>query len=127
VEMSSSTPSIFKRMLLITIPCLFLILSTTLFPLVSSADEDPCAETGMYIRNSTTIDLWYTRNGGPCTFWSDDLILILEPGETLLIYRDMTCKTAYCSPEPTYADYKALDANQNCRVQILPFCNLQDM
>lgn len=104
-----------------------MVFTMTLFPLWSAADEDPCAEMGMYIRNAIGINVWYTRDSGPCTIWSGNHILILKPGETLLIYRDMTCKTAYCSKEQTYDDYKSLDANQNCRVMILPDCTLSDM
>ena len=73
------------------------------------------------------VDVWYTRNGGPCTIWSDSHILIMKPEDTLIIYRDMTCGTEYCSKNPTYDVYKSLDANQNCRVRILPQCNLSDM
>jgi hypothetical protein len=93
----------------------------------AAADEESCAEMGMYIRNATTIDVWYTRNGGPCTIWVHEHILILKPEETLIIYRDMTCKTAYCPKNPTYDIYHTLDSNQNCRVRILPNCVLADM
>ncbi len=128
MEMLASTRLIFKRVLCKGILSLFIIIfMTTLFPLWSVAEEDPCAEMGIYIRNRTAIDVWYTRNGGPCTFWPDDHILMLKPGETLVIYRDMTCKTAYCSRNPTYDNYKSLDANHNCRVRILPGCTLSDM
>ena len=127
MEMSPSTRFIFKGVLFQGVLFLFIVFMATLFPLWSVADEDPCGETGMYIGNQTTIDLWYTRSGGPCTFWAHDHILILKPGETLLIYQDMTCETAYCSKEPTYDDYKLLDANHNCRVRILPDCTLSDM
>jgi hypothetical protein len=121
-----STRFLVKRMLLPGILCPILVF-TTLFPLWSAAEEDPCGETGIYIGNRTTIDLWYTRDGGACTFWAHDHILILKPGETLVIYRDMTCETAYCSKNPTYDDYKSLDADKNCRVKILPDCTLDDM
>jgi hypothetical protein len=127
VEMSPSTRFIFKRVLFRGVLFLFIVFMTTLFPLWSAADEDPCGEKGMYIRNGTTIDMWYTRNGGPCTFWAHDHILILKSEETLVIYRDMTCETAYCSQNPTYDDYKSIDANQNCRVMIFPDCTLSDM
>lgn len=105
----------------------FILITLILFPLFAAADEDPCRDTGMYIRNATAIDVWYTRNGGPCTFWPDDQILILKPGETLIIYRDMTCKTTYCPKNPTYDVYHSFDANQNCRVKIFPDCILADM
>jgi hypothetical protein len=127
VKMLPSTRFIFKRVLFQGIFFLSIVFMTTLFPLWSISEEDSCAEIGIYIRNSTTIDVWYTRNGGPCTFWSDDLIIILKPGEKLAIYRDMTCETAYCPKNPTYDDYKSLDANHNCRVRILPYCTFADM
>jgi hypothetical protein len=125
--MSPSTCIIVKKILFQAILPLIIVFTMTLVPVLSAADEDPCAEMGIYIRNATTIDVWYTRDGGPCTFWAHDHILILKPAETLVIYRDMTCETAYCSKEPTYDDYKSLDANQNCRVRILPDCTLSDM
>jgi len=96
-------------------------------PLLAAADEDPCREEGIYVRNLTGINIWYTRDGGPCTIWSDDHILKIKPEETLLIYRDMICQTEYCPKNPTYDDYKSLDADLNCRVRILPSCNLSDM
>jgi len=105
----------------------FMVIALTLFPLSASADEDPCREMGIYIGNQTMLDVWYTRDGGPCTIWSHGHILIMKPEDTLIIYRDMTCGTEYCSKNPTYDIYKSLDANQNCRVRMLPHCNLSDM
>ncbi len=98
-----------------------------LFPLLASADDDPCREIGIYIGNQTMLDVWYTRNGGPCTKWNHGHILIMKPKDILIIYRDMTCKTKYCSENQTYDVYKSLDSNQNCRVRILPDCTLSDM
>lgn len=106
---------------------LIIILATvTLFPLVSAA-EDPCRETGIYIGNQAGIDLWYKLDGGPCTIWNHGHILIIKPENTFLIYRDMNCWTGYCPDSPGYNVYSSLDANQNCRVRILPDCNLSDM
>jgi hypothetical protein len=104
-----------------------MIVALTLFPLLASAGEDPCREMGIYIGNQTMLYVWYTRNGGPCTVWDDGHILIIKPEDTLIIYRDMTCKTEYCSKNPTYDVYKSLDANQDCRVRILSDCTLSDM
>ena len=104
-----------------------MIIALTLFPLWASAGEDPCREMGIYIGNQTMLDVWYTRNGGPCTIWSHGHILIMKPEDTLIIYSDMTCKTEYCSKNPTYDVYESFDANQNCRVRILPHCTLSDM
>ena len=104
----------------------FMVIALTLFPLLVSADEDPCREMGIYIGNQT-MDLWYTRNGGACTIFVTGHLIIIKPKDKLIIYRDMICKTEYCSNNPTYHDYKFFDANQNCRVRILPECNLSDM
>ena len=104
-----------------------MVVALTLFPVLTTADEDSCREKGIYIGNQTTRNVWYTRNGGPCTIWSDDRILIMKPEDTLIIYRDMTCETEYCSKNPTYDVYKSLDADRDCRVRILPNCTLSDM
>ena len=125
--MSPLTRLIFKRIPFQRLLPAPLVIALNLFPLLASAGEDPCRETGIYIRNYTHRLLWYTRNGGPCTMWHRDHILILKPEDTLIIYRDMTCETEYCSKNPTYDAYKFFDANQNCRVRILPRCKLSDM
>jgi hypothetical protein len=123
----SSTRFIVKRIPFKGMVPAFMVIALTLFPLLALADGDPCHEIGIYIGNQTMLDVWYTRNGGPCTIWVEAHILITKPEDTLIIYRDMTCKTEYCSKNPTYDVYKSLDANQNCRVRILPDCTLSDM
>ena len=125
--MFPSIRSIVKRIPSQGMVSALMIVALTLFPLLASADKDPCREMGIYIGNQTMLNVWYTRNGGPCTVWDDGHILIIKPEDTLIIYRDMICKTAYCSKNPTYDVYKSLDANQNCRVRILPDCTLSDM
>ena len=125
--MSTSSRVIGKRIPFQGMVSALIIVALTLFPLLASADEDPCREMGIYIANQTMLYVWYTRNGGPCTVWDDGHILIMKPEDTLIIYRDTTCKTEYCSKNPTYDVYKSLDANQNCRVRILPDCTLSDM
>jgi len=124
---STSSRVIGKRIPFQGMVSALIIVALTLFPLLASADEDPCREMGIYIGNQTMLYVWYTRNGGPCTVWDDGHILIIKPEDTLIIYRDTTCKTEYCSKNPTYDVYKSLDANQNCRVRILPDCTLSDM
>ena len=125
--MLSSTRLIAKRILFQgTVPAL-MVIALTLFPVLTSADEDPCREKGIYIGNQTTRNIWYTRNGGPCTIWSGGHILIMKPEDKLTIYRDMTCETEYCSKNPTYDVYKSLDADRDCRVKILPDCVLSDI
>ena len=104
-----------------------LISALTLFPILASADEDPCRETGISIGNQTGFNLWYTRNGGSCTIWNRGHILSIKAEDTLIIYRDMSCKTEYCPQNPNYDVYKSLDIDQNCRVRILPGCTASDM
>ena len=125
--MFPSTRFIIKRIPFQGMVPALMVIALTLFPVLASADEDPCREMGIYIGNQTMLDVWYTRDGGSCTIWSHGHILIMKPEDILIIYSDMTCKTEYCSKNPTYDVYKSLDANKNCRVRILPDCNLSDM
>ncbi|MGA2465448.1 MAG: hypothetical protein ABSH06_13970 [Thermodesulfobacteriota bacterium] len=125
--MSASSRFIVNRNLFQKILSALAVIALTLIPLLALADEDTCRETGIYIGNQTMLDVWYSRNGGPCTIWVHGHILIIKPEDTLIIYRDMICKTEYCSKNPTYDVYKSFDANQNCRVRILPDCTLSDM
>ena len=125
--MSASSRFIVNRNLFQKILSALAVIALTLIPLLALADEDTCRETGIYIGNQTMLDVWYSRNGGPCTIWVHGHILIIKPEDTLIIYRDMICKTEYCSKNPTYDVYKSLDANKNCRVRILPDCTLSDM
>ncbi len=125
--MFPSTRLIIKRISFQGMIRALMIIALTLFPLLALAGEDPCREMGIYIGNQTTLDVWYTRNSGPCTIWSHGHILIMKPEDALIIYSDMTCKTKYCSKNPTYDVYESYDANQNCRVRILPDCTLSDM
>ena len=118
--------SIIRRILFQRMLSAFMVIVLILFPLWASADEDPCRETGIYIGNQA-MDLWYSRNSGACTEFPGRHLIIIKPEDTLIIYRDMICKTEYCPKNPTYNDYKFLDANQNCRVRILPDCNVSDM
>ena len=126
-KVSASGRLIVNRILFQKILSTLAVIALTLIPLLALADEDPCREMGIYIGNQTMLDVWYTRNGGPCTIWVDAHILTINSEDTLVIYRDMTCKTEYCSKNPTYDVYKSFDANQNCRVRILPDCTLSDM
>jgi hypothetical protein len=126
-NMFPSTRFIVKRNPFQGMVPVLMVIALTLFPVLASADEDPCREAGIYIGNQTMIDVWHKRDGGPCTRWVYRHILIMKPEETLILYRDMTCETEYCAKNPTYEDYKSLDADQNCRVRIVPNCTLLDM
>jgi hypothetical protein len=121
-----STRFIVKRIQFKGMVPAFMVIALTLIPLLALADEGTCRETGIYIANQT-MDLWYTRNGEACTIFASGHLIIIKPKDTLIIYRDMICKTEYCSKNPTYDVYKSFDANQNCRVRILPDCTLSDM
>ena len=125
--MSASGRFIVNKILFQKILSALAVIALTLIPLLALANEDTCRETGINIANQTNLDVWYTRNGGPCTIWVHGHILIIKPEDTLIIYRDMTCKTEYCSMDLTYDVFKSLDGNQNCRVKILPNCTLSDM
>ena len=125
--MFPSIRSIVKRILFKGIVPALMVIALTLFPLLASADEDPCRETGIYILNQTQLDSWFTRDEGPCTFWAHHYLLTVKPEDALIIYKDMGCKTEYYSNNPTYDDYKSIDANQDCRVRILLDRTLSDL
>jgi hypothetical protein len=118
---------IVSRILFQKILSALVVIALTLIPLLALANEDTCRETGITIGNQTMLDLWYTRNGGACTIFSHAHLIIIEPEDTLIFYRDMICETKYCSGNPRYDYYKYLDADQNCRVKILPECIFSDM
>ena len=126
-KVSASIRFIVNRILFQKILSTLAVIALTLIPLLALADEDTCRETGIYVGNQGTINLWYTRNGGACTIFATGHLINIKWEDMLIIYRDMICKTEYCSNNPTYNDYKLLDANQNCRVRILPECNVSDM
>jgi hypothetical protein len=92
-----------------------------------AANEDLCREKGIIVRNATMLDLWYKKGGGACSIWTHEHRLTIKPKDTIKIYSDMDCKTLYCPENPTYKDYKSLDANGSCGVVIFPNCNLSDM
>src|SRR5574341_612018 len=80
-----STRSILKRIPFQGVIPALVIIALTLFPLLTTAGEDPCRGTGIYIGNQTMLDVWYTRNSGPCTIWIHGHILIMKPEDTLII------------------------------------------
>ncbi len=109
---------------------IFIILSIIVLFYVSSfaeSKEDICAKTGIIVKNMTMLDLWYKRNGGECTIWIHNHLLEIGPEDTIEIFSDLICKTYYCSVNPTYKIYKSIDKDGNCRVRILPDCNLSDI
>jgi len=92
-----------------------------------AAADDPCSEDGIMLRNATMLDLWYKKNNGACSIWRHEHRFTIKLKDDIKIYSDMDCKTLYCPRNPTYKDYKSLDANGSCGVRILPNCNLSDM
>lgn len=102
-------------------------ISLVIIPISSFSEEDPCKETGIVVKNLTLKKLWYKQDDGPCFLWRRDYMFTIHPGDTLGVYSDLTCETLYCGVEHTFYDYSSLDANNNCRVRILPECNLSDM
>jgi len=107
---------------------ILIVVPLTLVPLLALSNEDPCAQTGIVTGNQTMLDLWYTQNGGPCYIWVHDANnLTINPGDTLIIYRDNICMTNYCPKNLTYEGYLALDADHDCMIRILPECILADM
>jgi hypothetical protein len=105
----------------------FLIFILFAAPVFAAQEEDPCEKEGITVRNATMLDLWFTRNGGECSIWIHEHLFIIKPGDRIDIYSDMNCKTLYCADSPTYERYKSADANGNCRINILPGCNVSDM
>ncbi len=125
--MIPSTRFIIKNIPFQAILPALMVIVLTFFPPSALAQEDSCRETGITVGNQTMLDVWVIRDGGPCTLWNHGHLLVVKSKESLVIYRDMTCKTEYCPTNPTYDVCKSLDANQNCRVRILPDCTLSDM
>ena len=126
-RMLPSIRSILKRSPLKAMASAFVVIALTFLPLMAAADEDPCRTKGIYILNQTQLDSWFTRNEGACTFWAHHYLITIKPGDALILYRDMECKTEYYSKTPTYDDYKSLDANGDCRVRILFDRTLSDL
>jgi len=120
-------PSVVKRIPFKAIVLVSIVVALTLFPRLASADEDPCNKTGIYVLNQSQLGAWFTRNEGPCTYWTRHYLLTIKPEDALTIYSDVDCKTTYYSENPTYDDYKSVDANQDCRVRILLDRTLSDL
>jgi hypothetical protein len=107
---------------------IFIILIIALYAMPLSAETaDPCSEQGIIVRNSTMLDLWYKRNGGPCTIWIHEHIFIIQPSDIIEIFSDSICEKLYCPENPDYSDYGSSDTNGSCGVKILPGCSISDM
>ncbi len=95
-------------------------------PSAADAQEDRCRESGIVVKNLTTLDRWYRKNGGDCFKWKRNKIFVIKPGDTVEIFSDLTCETAYCK-EIDYEKYLSYDADADCRVKIIPGCTISDM
>ena len=96
-------------------------------PLLAATEKDQCREEGIMVRNAAMLDLWYKKNGGECFIWKHEHLFAIKPEDSIDIFSDMNCQTFYCANNPNYKNYKSVDATGNCRVKILPNCNLSDM
>ena len=104
---------------------LLLVLSAA--PCSAGGEKDPCAAGGITVRNATMLNLWYKKNNGPCQIWVHEHLIKITPEDRLEIFSDLTCETLYCAGNPKYEDYRDVDSEGDCRVKILPYCNVSDM
>lgn len=111
-----------KRVIL----ALFLLLLCARIPVVFAADEDPCKDQGITVKNLSFKEIWYQSRGGSCTILKRNYFFIIKPEEEIRLFSDMVCETPYC-PACTYEDYRLYDLDHNCRVRILPGNILSDM
>ena len=115
------------REIIISILLAVFIASLLFVPSWSLSEEDPCKETGIVVKNMDLKQLWYKKNGGACFLWRRNYMFTISPGDTVGVYSNLTCETLYCGVEHTFLDYRSVDTNNNCRVRILPGCNLSNM
>jgi hypothetical protein len=116
-----------KRDAYIAIFFTFTLFAIFAIPLSAATREDRCSEEGIIVKNLTTLDLWYKKNSGVCSMWKRNHIFRIKPGDRMEIFSDLSCGTLYCGHNPRYKDYRSLDTNGDCRVRILPRCNISDM
>ncbi len=107
--------------LLVTIS-LFLLLR---FPVFAN-DEDPCRDQGITVKNLTFKELWFKRKDGECTLLNRNHSFTVKPGEEIGLFSDMVCQTLYCAA-CNYANFKAYDTNNDCRMKMLPENAFSDM
>jgi hypothetical protein len=108
--------------------CFLAFLSVVfLFTGNSEAEEDLCLDVGVVVRNITTIDLWYKKNGGDCVKWKQNKIFLIRTDEKLTLFSDLICETKYCDDDLNYDSYRSFDSDNDCRVKILTGCSISDM
>lgn len=115
-----------KRLLGILTACLLSVFFVV--PLCGAQEKDPCKKEGVVVTNLTLHDdLWYKKNDGDCMIWRRAHLFVIKPKDTIRIFSDLTCETPYCTKMPAYDDYKKADTDGNCRVRILPACDISDI
>jgi hypothetical protein len=107
--------------------CALFLITLSAAPSFAAAKDDPCKEEGIIVKNLSTRDLWYRKDGGPCFYWDKNKTFVIRPGEKIEIFSDLVCRTNYCKDNPSYKDYRNVDSNGNCAVAIHPGCKISDM
>jgi hypothetical protein len=114
-----------KNILFISLTVLFLFLFSTMSACFA-VDEDPCKDQGITVRNLSSKEIWYKRQGDSCIILKRNYSFTIKPGEEIRLFSDNVCETPYC-PACTYTYFKSYDADGDCRVKILPEDTLSDM
>jgi hypothetical protein len=110
------------HMRIIQIPLMFVATVSLIFlsgiP-VFAGDEDPCKDQGITVKNLSFREIWYQRKDGNCTMLNRNYSFTIRPDDEIRLFSDMVCKTLYCAA-CNYSDFKAHDANNDCRIKMLP-------
>jgi hypothetical protein len=114
-----------KQFFFMSLIMFFFFLGFTNIPCFA-ADEDPCKDQGITVKNLSFKEIWYKRQDGTCNTLKRNYFFSIKPEEVIRLFSDMACETLYCSA-CKYSDYKSYDADGDCRVKILPGSALSDM
>lgn len=114
-----------KQIIIVSLIAVFFCLVPT-FSVCLWADEDPCKDQGITVKNLSFKEMWYKRKGGACTILKRNYFFIIKPEEEISLFSDLLCEIPYCL-SCKYADYKLNDTDGNCRVRILSGNTLSDM
>ena len=124
--MSLSTWSIGKRIGFWKTLFALMMIAMALSPLRVWAEDGSC-ETGIIVGNQTMRDLWIKGGDGRCHIWRKHGTLKVRPEVTVIVYHDTACQAEYCSMSISFDGLMSIDLDKNCRVRMLPDCNLSDM
>ncbi|MBF0399035.1 MAG: DUF86 domain-containing protein [Desulfobacterales bacterium] len=97
-----------------------------LYGKLSCTKYDFCSNSGIDIRNNTGGNLYYKKNNGACTAWTNGTDQNLLPIDNYMIYSDSLCNsTTPCAI--TYAQHNQTDYNNNCQTNLdSNVCNTSD-